>query len=310
MRPSRYRATAYSKRNRKLYPEMIEKDKLLILSDNEDLIHRCKYAFKKKSISTTTHPSDLLTTPAKAVIVDESIAGLTWYAFRQPNTLYLFFVHSPSSLQIPEAIDRGIQHIFLWPLNTKRLQFSLQVALQQNETRKLQTQRYRHLKKMVEKDALTKVCSRSLLFEHAEREFHNAKKMRLPFSLMIADIDHFKEINDIWGHLAGDRVLKDFAALLYNHLRTSDFIGRFGGEEFMVILPHTTGIQALSVAKKLVRLTEAYTFPINSHTTSITISIGVATLNSRIDSLEQLFQKADKALYDAKHHGRNQAVLL
>jgi diguanylate cyclase (GGDEF)-like protein len=136
-------------------------------------------------------------------------------------------------------------------------------------------------------------------FLHAYIRYKNS-----PFSVLMFDIDHFKKINDTYGHLAGDFVLKELANLVKSLMRKSDFCGRFGGEEFIIILPETKLVGAMRFANRLKEAVENYDFNFNNVHIPVTISIGITSVGLN-DSVESLLSRVDEALYEAKRKGRN-----
>ncbi|SFP94424.1 GGDEF domain-containing protein, partial [Hydrogenimonas thermophila] len=136
-----------------------------------------------------------------------------------------------------------------------------------------------------------------------------SKRLDYPLSLVIFDIDFFKKINDKYGHLAGDKVLKAFASLLMHRMRESDIVVRYGGEEFIAILPETDIKRAFVVIESIRKLVEDMKISIeNNKEISITISAGIAEYN-RKETLDQLIKRADDALYLAKDRGRNRVEM-
>jgi diguanylate cyclase (GGDEF)-like protein len=125
-----------------------------------------------------------------------------------------------------------------------------------------------------------------------------------PFSVIIFDIDFFKKVNDTYGHLAGDYILKELSKLIKEVIRDSDILGRFGGEEFMIILPETKVVGAIKLAKRLRKACEEHTFIFDGQKINITISLGVTSV-TKTDFVESLIERCDTALYDAKKNGRN-----
>ena len=121
---------------------------------------------------------------------------------------------------------------------------------------------------------------------------------------MLLDIDHFKTINDVHGHLTGDRVLTGLALVLRQRLRSGDRLGRYGGEEFCAILPETSLATALQIAENLRAMVATNPFPVESKRLAVTVSIGVAALAPRMQSTD-LYRAADQMLYRAKNEGRN-----
>ena len=157
-------------------------------------------------------------------------------------------------------------------------------------------------------DALTGLPNRESYQQRIEQETHRIERYGGSLSLMMCDIDLFKRINDNYGHLAGDKVLKIIARSLQSNLRDSDFIARFGGEEFIVLMPETSAEEAKFVADKLRKKIEESPFNFKKEPVQITISFGISEF-SQGESLEEVFQRADKALYKAKENGRNQVML-
>ena len=157
------------------------------------------------------------------------------------------------------------------------------------------------LEKISQTDKLTSIYNRTKLDMILELEFKNKKRYEKPLSLILIDIDYFKKINDTCGHLCGDEILKEFSNLLKNSIRETDFIGRWGGEEFLIILQDTDINGAIKLAEKLRKLIFEYTFPFVGHKTA---SFGVSTYHAGDDE-KNIIKRADNALYEAKKAGRN-----
>ena len=121
---------------------------------------------------------------------------------------------------------------------------------------------------------------------------------------MMLDIDHFKKINDTYGHLAGDFVLKEIAKIIKDSIRKSDICGRFGGEEFVIVLPNTKLSGAMKLAERIRETIQNHTFDFNGKKINVTVSIGITSVGVN-DSYESLISRADEALYEAKEKGRN-----
>jgi len=153
-------------------------------------------------------------------------------------------------------------------------------------------------------DRLTGLWNRRFLERTAAAELVRAKRHRQPLAAMLFDIDHFKHVNDRHGHLVGDAVLRELAALARGTLRASDALVRWGGEEFLVLMPHTAHPAAAVAAENLRRKVEAHAFPVVGR---VTISLGVAEALPHED-MEGFFARADAALYRAKNGGRNRVV--
>ena len=167
--------------------------------------------------------------------------------------------------------------------------------------------RYRKAVQCAFTDPLTGACNRAAYENAIKRELSLARRQRSPFSLIIFDIDRFKAINDEYGHLVGDDVLKALTDCAQQTIRSSDMLFRYGGEEFVVLLNNTSDRGASLLAERLRKAVEKLTWRANGKLIEPTISLGVATLKNR-ESGEHLLMRADTALYQAKGNGRNQVV--
>ena len=156
-------------------------------------------------------------------------------------------------------------------------------------------------------DGLTDLYNRRALVELSERELARARRAGSPTAVLMLDLDHFKRINDAYGHAAGDRVLVDFAARLRDGLRAGDLAGRYGGEEFSVVLPATGEAAAAVVAERICAAVAAR--PLGDLEVATTASIGVAASAPGECGIEALLDRADRALYSAKQAGRNRVAL-
>jgi diguanylate cyclase (GGDEF)-like protein/PAS domain S-box-containing protein len=155
-------------------------------------------------------------------------------------------------------------------------------------------------------DFLTGLPNRSYFFELAEKERARAVRYQAALSLVMIDLDHFKQINDTYGHEVGDRALREFARVCRQTLRDPDLIGRIGGEEFAVLLPETSGWQAYEAADRLRLAIAAIRLPIERGLpVQFTASLGVAALTEADVNLDIFLNRADRALFEAKRNGRN-----
>lgn len=169
---------------------------------------------------------------------------------------------------------------------------------------------FQHTKELSITDDLTGLYNRRYFNQRYEREFQRAKRYRRPLSVLMVDIDYFKNYNDINGHLLGDEILKKVAILLESNLRQADIVARYGGEEFVVLLPEIDKSHADQVAEKLRRTVELKNFPKEQYqpNKNITISLGLATFPDDSTNSRELLELADRALYRAKAEGRNRVV--
>lgn len=159
------------------------------------------------------------------------------------------------------------------------------------------------------RDTLTGLYNRAAYNERLTQELSRASRSKLPLCLAVWDIDHFKGINDNYGHAAGDKVIKAIAQMLMGHIRKSDFVARFGGEEFVCIMPETPIDGAMELADKIRSKIEELKFHYKNERVPITISCGLAQLKAD-DDATSLFKRADDALYQAKQQGRNRVCKL
>lgn len=154
-------------------------------------------------------------------------------------------------------------------------------------------------------DGLTQIHNKRYLFEVLERECVRARRHERPLSVIMFDIDHFKRINDQYGHLAGDHTLRELARICQERIRRDETFARYGGEEFTVVLPETALDGAVSLAEDLRSRAESNEFVFQNEVIPLTISLGCAQLEASDKTSQDLIQRADVKLYDAKHSGRN-----
>lgn len=161
------------------------------------------------------------------------------------------------------------------------------------------------LRRLAEQDMLTEVQSRGFFIRNAKDEIIRAHRYNQPISLLLFDVDHFKKINDTHGHIVGDKILMQVAGLVDETIRASDLVGRFGGDEFMVLLPGDNQVQAIQLAERLRQAVACCQFDELDH--AITCSFGVTQIEQS-DSFSTAFEKADNRLLEAKRAGRNQVL--
>ena len=157
-------------------------------------------------------------------------------------------------------------------------------------------------------DPLTKLFNRRHMLAELDRLAADASRNHFPISFIMCDIDHFKSVNDSYGHSAGDKVLQSFAAMLQGEIRKSDVVARYGGEEFLIILSHVDCRQTREIAEKLREKTSALSVIYGKDTIPITASFGVSEFDST-QTIEATIKRADKALYLAKEKGRNRVCI-
>jgi diguanylate cyclase (GGDEF)-like protein len=158
-------------------------------------------------------------------------------------------------------------------------------------------------------DALTLLPNRRRVLRELQDEVVRAQRYKTPFTISIMDVDHFKKINDNYGHLAGDEVLKHLGQMLSEHIRHPDLAGRYGGEEFIVLLTNSDARAAAEQASRLCKNIREAVIQIPKQVIQITVSIGIAELRPETETWEDLINRADTAMYEAKTAGRDRWVV-
>jgi len=168
---------------------------------------------------------------------------------------------------------------------------------------------YQRVQELAIMDSLTGVFSRRYSIDRLYEELERSKKFKYRFSFLMIDIDHFKDYNDKFGHLVGDAVLKETAETIKENVRQIDLVGRYGGEEFLVILPETDKDQAKFAAERIRQAVQIQPIKAYDEDLKVTISIGISTFPDDSQEALALIEKADTALYQAKQTGRNKICI-
>jgi diguanylate cyclase (GGDEF)-like protein len=215
-----------------------------------------------------------------------------------------------------EGLDAGADDYITKPINFAELEARVKSLLRIKALQDALSERERQLSDMNEKllsisrtDALTGLDNRRHLEERLDEMFEHSRRLGEPLGCVMFDLDRFKSVNDTYGHQAGDQVLKELAGILTREAREIDHVGRYGGEEFMLLLPGTVLDSAVVFAERVRSAVEANTFTLRETTITRTISAGVASYPfPGIESPDALVRAADDALYVAKETGRNRVV--
>lgn len=158
-------------------------------------------------------------------------------------------------------------------------------------------------------DAGTEIFNKKYLMETLDSEFRFSRAYQKPLALVIYDLDFFKKVNDTYGHNAGDFILKESAQIAKSVIRKDDILGRFGGEEFCVILPNTDAKTACELAERIRKKIEEHSFDFDGKKIKQTISMGIAEMQSSIANAQAMMETADKKLYESKQNGRNRITV-
>ncbi len=217
-----------------------------------------------------------------------------------------------------EAFDAGVDDYVVKPFAFEEVDARIRAMLRkrelylkyENRTRELQASNAR-LHDLLQEDEKTGLRTFRDFQRRLAEEWLRAQRYGMPLSLIMLDLDDFKRINDTFGHPAGDRALREFALLVRGGARQTDVPARFGGEEFAIILPHTTGTMAALVAERILAAVREFVFLGEDIRRRLTVSAGVATYPSHpaISSPDALVRAADRALYRAKEQGKNRVVV-
>ena len=209
-----------------------------------------------------------------------------------------------------EAINIGASDFVIKPVRLEELLLRLKRVLKERELTKERIRMMEKLQRLAVTDGLTKLYNSRSFYSQLETEVDRFNRYKHPLALLLLDLDHFKEYNDNYGHLEGDKVLVRFSQIIKSCLRTNDSAYRYGGEEFTVILPETAGAEARTVAQRIRAALEAERFyPQDGEEVRITISVGVTEYHPK-EELSTFIQRADKAMYLSKQNGRNKVSML
>jgi len=207
-----------------------------------------------------------------------------------------------------EAINQGADDFIFKPVRFEELLLRLRRVLRERVLTQERTQMVARLKELAITDNLTKLYNSRHFYHQLENEINRYNRYQRPLSLLLIDVDHFKEFNDAHGHLEGDKVLFQIAKLITSCLRTMDTAYRYGGEEFTVILPETTCDSAMAVSERINEVVKNDLF-IGDDKKEMSVSIGVTEYLPG-ELVTEFVRRADKAMYMAKEGGRNRTSLL
>ncbi|MBP0021881.1 MAG: diguanylate cyclase [Cyanobacteria bacterium SBLK] len=221
----------------------------------------------------------------------------------------IFLTASNEQNNLLQAFEKGAVDYITKPFNSRELLARVKTHLELKYTRDELKKALAELEKLATTDPLTGIANRRHLLTLGEQEFSRVCRYDRPFSILMIDLDRFKNINDTYGHSIGDEILKKMAKVTLSVLGTVDYFGRFGGEEFVILLPETNVKDAKEVAEKVGRKIAEMQFIHIEKIIKITVSIGVAAYQIGDTTIDDILRRADDALYQAKGWGRDRVVV-
>jgi diguanylate cyclase (GGDEF)-like protein len=226
-------------------------------------------------------------------------------ASREPYVYIILLTAKGHPTEIIEGLEAGADDYITKPFDMQELKARLRAGRRILELQEQLVTAREQLRIQATHDALTGLFNRGAILEILEREIARSRREHTPLAVIMADLDHFKTINDTLGHQAGDAVLREMARRMSASLRSYDFVGRYGGEEFLVVIPGSDAATAADLGERLRQNVSAEPVQVAEASISATLSLGLAISTGEIAQPEQLLQEADTALYAAKKAGRN-----
>ncbi len=227
------------------------------------------------------------------------------------NVPIIMLVEEDEQHLMLKGLELGVNDYLLTPVDFNEMFARIKTQIRRKKYQEALKSNYQESVSMAVTDGLTRLYNRHYLDTHLKNLVRQAAEQGRALSVVIMDMDHFKSVNDTYGHAAGDEVLKTLAGIIVQTIRSADLAARYGGEEFVVLMPETDAIRAYEAAERLRKGVEAAEFVIPNPESPIrkTVSIGCATMMPN-DTPESLLKRADTALYEAKNTGRNKVLPL
>ncbi|MDA0781002.1 MAG: PleD family two-component system response regulator [Rickettsiales bacterium] len=226
------------------------------------------------------------------------------------NTPLLIIIEDDKPELLVKALDLGVNDYLVTPIDSNEVIARVKIQVRRKKYQDALQANQQQSLEMAVRDGLTGLYNRRYFDTHVERMLESSKENGKPLSLMILDMDHFKHVNDTYGHQSGDEILKQLSDRIMKSVRPSDLVARYGGEEFVVVMPSTNLKNSSIVGERIRKVIEAYPFsiPVEPGEIKKTISVGLA-VSTPDDKVEQVVERADKALYHVKNTGRNKVAV-
>lgn len=303
--------------------EAVRRGKILIVDDRVSSYERIvKTLSREQHVDVVTDPQEALFRAAEEefdlVIISTSLEKFD--ALRLCSQLrslnrtrmlpILLLANRDEDAMLIRAIDMGVNDYVMRPIDRNELVARVRTQIKRGRFNDSLRDSVQQTVEMAIKDGLTGLNNRRYFDSHLDSAFDRAITSGRPLSVMIVDIDHFKPVNDVHGHDAGDDVLREFAKRIRKNVRNLDMACRYGGEEFVLLMPDSDIHLATVVAERMRREIAAHPFIIHGGTKqiNITVSVGAACVNGPDDTSGAMMKRADEALYQAKRNGRNQVI--
>ncbi len=230
---------------------------------------------------------------------------------REPYTYILLLTSKSLKEDLIEGMESGADDYITKPFDQHELKVRLRAGTRIIDLQAELMAAREALREQATKDSLTRIWNRSWILEILQRELARSERERRPVGIVLVDLDHFKAVNDTHGHFAGDTVLREAVRRMQSSIRSYDAIGRYGGEEFLIILPGCDEVAAYGQAERMRQSLRAQTIELMEGNIVLTASFGVTSfVPGSNPTAEALIQTADEALYKAKNQGRDQAVVM
>ncbi len=280
-----------------------------------------KWGYDVQSVSDGQQVRDRLQAeaPPKLVILDWMMPGYTGPELcamirkntrdDHPYTYCILLSAMGEKEHIVKGMEAGADDYIIKPFDYHELRVRVRAGRRIIELQSDLREAKQKLLLQSRADHLTGIFNRRAIFDHIWIELDRSKRENLPISVFMLDIDHFKGVNDTYGHLIGDQVLRETVKRIKHNVRPYDIVGRFGGEEFLLISPGLGREEAWELAERVRAGIAEAPFWVEDNAIAVTVSLGGVTWNGR-DSMDELVNRADTALYQAKEQGRNRVVCL